>query len=108
MAVALVDARADDAAARDAVAKIACRETELALVAERAFLTVLDGSCRTPIAGFAQVRDGQLTFAGMVLRIDGSGIFVGSSGGPEGEAREIGAKVGNDILRRLPAGLLGH
>lgn len=101
-----ITARADDAAARDAVAKIACRETELALIAERAFLTVLDGSCRTPIAGHAQLHDGRLSFEGMVLRIDGSEIFAGADAGSENDAAGIGAKVGEDILQRLPPGLL--
>ena len=32
------------------------RDTAIALAAERAFLAVLDGSCRTPIAGHATVR----------------------------------------------------
>lgn len=30
-------------------------DTRLAVVCERAFLAALDGSCRTPIAGLAQV-----------------------------------------------------
>lgn len=103
-----ITARADDALSREAVGRIACRETELALIAERAFLTVLDGSCRTPIAGHAQVREGRVSFEGMVLRIDGSEIFAGVGEGPESAAGEIGAKVGRDILGRLPPGLLAN
>ena len=38
-------------------------DTAIALAAERAFLAVLDGSCRTPIAGHATVADGRLRFA---------------------------------------------
>jgi porphobilinogen deaminase len=40
---------------------------------ERAFLTALDGSCRTPIAGYASKgEDGKMTFSGLVAKPDGS------------------------------------
>lgn len=101
-----ITARAGDDASRDAVAKIACRETELAVIAERAFLTILDGSCRTPIAGHARLVHGRLSFEGMVLRVDGSEVFAGGDEGEAHEAGLIGAKVGQDILQRLPPGVL--
>ena len=51
-------------------------DTRLAVVAERAFLAALDGSCRTPIAALAQ-RDshGGMAFRGMLLSIDGTKVF---------------------------------
>ena len=51
-----------------------CPETFQTLTCERAFLHALDGSCRTPIAGYAR-RDGdQLCFNGLVARPDGSEV----------------------------------
>ena len=47
----------DDKAAR-LLASLNHEETRLAVVCERAFLTALDGSCRTPIAGLAQQSQG--------------------------------------------------
>ena len=47
----------DDKAAR-LLASLNHEETRLAVVCERAFLTALDGSCRTPIAGLAQQSEG--------------------------------------------------
>ena len=48
--------RAEDArGARGACRDRSIRDTGMALAAERAFLTVLDGSCRTPIAGHARL-----------------------------------------------------
>ena len=35
-------------------------------------LAALDGSCRTPIAGFAEADGGRLTIEGLLLRPDGS------------------------------------
>ena len=42
-----------------------------ALDCERAFLAALDGSCRTPIAGYATSTGDRLYFSGMILRPDG-------------------------------------
>ena len=51
-----IETRADDAKTRALVAMIADADTATALAAERAFLAVLDGSCRTPIGGHADRR----------------------------------------------------
>ena len=48
-----IETREDDAATRRLVAAINDPDTATALAAERAFLAVLDGSCRTPIGGHA-------------------------------------------------------
>jgi len=102
-AIAIVTRR-DDERARDAVASILDRDTGLALAAERAFLAVLDGSCRTPIAGHARLTaDGLLEMRGLVLRPDGSdAIEVVRSGGPE-DAEALGRDAGLDLRVRMPA-----
>ncbi len=43
-------------------------ETETAVICERAFLRVLDGSCRMPIAGYATVDGNSLHLRGMVIK----------------------------------------
>lgn len=43
--------RTDDDASLKLLAALNHEETRIAVVCERAFLTALDGSCRTPIAG---------------------------------------------------------
>ena len=58
-----IETRADDDATRALVAKIDDADTATALAAERAFLAVLDGSCRTPIAGHARIDSGIVRFA---------------------------------------------
>src|SRR5690606_32286107 len=64
--------RERDAAVREALAPVLDVATGLAVSAERAFLSVLDGSCRTPIAGHARIIGGALEIRGLVLRPDGS------------------------------------
>ncbi len=70
--VIAIEARADDARTRALLAAIDHADTATALAAERAFLAVLDGSCRTPIAGHATVAAGRLQFRGLIARPDGS------------------------------------
>jgi hydroxymethylbilane synthase len=101
-----VTARTEDPAALRALAPILDTVTERALIAERAFLKVLDGSCRTPIAGYAQALSGRLHFRGMVLRADGSEVFEAATSGALIDAEKIGADAGRDLLARLPAGVL--
>jgi hydroxymethylbilane synthase len=99
-------ARANDAATHLALSGIVDAETGVALAAERAFLAVLDGSCRTPIAGHARVAAGGIAFRGMVLRPDGSEVFEVEAAGAVADAQRLGAEAGRDLLGRLPPGVL--
>jgi hydroxymethylbilane synthase len=104
-AIALT-ARADDPRTAAALARINHRDTMTAVTAERAFLAELEGSCRTPIAGYARLENGLLVLTGEVLREDGSETFdVSRAGGPS-EAARLGAEAGRDLAARLPPGLL--
>jgi hydroxymethylbilane synthase len=101
-AIAL-ETRADDRRTRDLLAAVDHPDTTVALGAERAFLGVLDGSCRTPIAGHATIRDGRLSFRGMVLRPDGSEAHETSRAGTADAAPALGADAGRELKDRLPA-----
>lgn len=98
--------REDDSRARDILQPILDRETDIAVTAERAFLTVLDGSCRTPIAAHARLIDGKLHFKGRVLRTDGSEMLEAERTGDVADAEAIGREAGLDIKKRMPAGFL--
>ena len=104
-AIAIV-VREGDTQTRDAVARICDRITGFQLAAERAFLAVLDGSCRTPIAGYAAVEDGRLSFRGLVLRPDGSESLEVTREGLSADATWIGREAGEELRARLPAGFL--
>lgn len=70
-----IQTREDDEEARALVQKIACPETTICVEVERAFLAGLDGSCRTPIAGFARIENGVVRFRGELLSLDGREHF---------------------------------
>jgi len=92
-----IEAREADTRTRELLAKINHAETLTALHTERAFLAVLDGSCRTPIAGHARIEDDGILFRGMILRPDGSEMHEAVRRG----AIEDGAALGADAAREL-------
>ena len=103
-----LEIRADDDRTRQLLAPLNDVQTETALAAERAFLKVLDGSCRTPIAGYAVPdKDGRLSFRGMVLAPDGSEVHEIEAEAAQGDAAAMGADAGEDVKGRLPANFLG-
>ncbi len=98
-----IETRADDARTRALVAKIGDADTATALAAERAFLAVLDGSCRTPIGGHAIVSGGTLRFRGIIVKPDGSEAFEVLRDGRRDAAAELGADAGRELHRRAGA-----
>jgi hydroxymethylbilane synthase len=99
-------ARRGDARTLEALAAIGDAETATALAAERAYLAELDGSCRTPIAGYARLEEGRLTLRCQVLREDGSESFEARVAGAPADAARLGAEAGRELLGRLPPGVL--
>ena len=89
-----IAARAPDARALEALNAISDSETMATLIAERAFLAELEGSCRTPIAGLARLDAGRLSLMGEVLRLDGSERFDVAAEGSPVDAERLGARSG--------------
>jgi hydroxymethylbilane synthase len=98
-----IETRTDDAATRTLVARINDADTATALAAERAFLAVLDGSCRTPIGGHARVNAGVVRFRGMIVRPDGSEAYEVSREGRSDDAAKLGADAGRELKARARA-----
>ena len=67
-----IETRIGDARIGEIVAPLHDAATAAALDCERAFLAALDGSCRTPIAGYARIEGDRLYFSGLILRPDGA------------------------------------
>ncbi len=99
-----IETRADDAKTRALVAAIDDPDTAAAVTVERAFLAVLDGSCRTPIAGHAQLRDGVVRFRGMIAKPDGSEALEVLREGRRAEAAALGADAGRELKARAGSG----
>ena len=98
-----IETRADDANTRALVAKVDDPDTAIALAAERAFLAVLDGSCRTPIGGHAEINGENIRFRGVIVKPDGSEAFEVSREGRREAAAELGADAGRELRQRASA-----
>ncbi len=98
--------RAGDARMMALLAPVLHQPTLEALLAERAFLRALDGSCRTPIAGLATIDGQSLHFSGQVLALDGAQVFEAQVRGSVTDAAALGQAAADDILRHMPADFL--
>jgi hydroxymethylbilane synthase len=79
--------------------------TLLCVRAERAFLRVLDGSCKTPIAGLAQLASDEIMILeGLVATPDGSKIIRKRLSGSASDPEKIGEELGAQIKGELPDG----
>jgi len=104
-----VETRFDDLTMAGLLAPINHESTALAVTAERAFLAKLEGSCRMPIAGLAEVAGGRLEFRGMILTPDGRACYAARRSGRAAEAlwlaediaAELLTKAGPDFFRAL-------
>jgi hydroxymethylbilane synthase len=92
-----IETRAGDAKTRALLAPINHPDTATALACERAFLAALDGSCRTPIAGYAAVANGRVNFRGMIVKPDGGEAFETVRSGSAGDAERLGADAGQEL-----------
>jgi hydroxymethylbilane synthase len=97
-----VTARADDAASTLARAAVNVTTVELAVVAERALLHILEGGCHVPVAAFAtfEPEAPELLLRARVLSLDGRQSVEGSMRDRvEDSARA--ASLGERLARRL-------
>ncbi|WP_222184572.1 hydroxymethylbilane synthase [Geminicoccus harenae] len=97
-----IEARLDDRRVAELLAPLDDLMTHACIRAERAMLQVLDGSCRTPIAGLArQLADGRLRLDGLVASPDGR--RVARTGAEGSDPLTLGNEVGQELLARQGA-----
>ena len=103
-----VTCRSDDSATLILLAALNDAASATAVACERAFLARLEGSCKTPIAGLAEIEDGSLRFRGMILTPDGSEWYeIGLEGGLKNASR-IGTDAGEELLARAGPGFMAR
>lgn len=88
-----IESRVGDAETLDLLKPLSHEPTKIALLAERAFLAALDGSCRTPLAGHATIEKDLLHFHGMILSPDGTKCYEKTTHGALSDATNIGTEV---------------
>ncbi len=101
-----IEIRADDTDTAQLIASLNDAATALCTAAERAFLAKLDGSCRTPIAGLAELREGMLRFRGEILTPDGSRCYAAERTGAAEAALRLGEEAAGELLGRAGSDFL--
>jgi hydroxymethylbilane synthase len=98
-----VTVREDDTELRELLAAIEDPEAKAVATAERALLARLDGSCRTPIGGYARLLPGgELHLTGLVARTDGSFLLKRNLHGAASDAERIGSELGASLRADSP------
>lgn len=101
-----ITCRVTDSRTANVIKTISHQPTYFAVTTERAFLKVLDGSCRTPIGGHAIVTNSIIELNGIVLSKSGNQTFTSQWSGSLDEAEMIGQKAGQHILNIMPTHFL--
>jgi hydroxymethylbilane synthase len=98
-----ITVRADDTELHDLLAAIEDPEAKAVSTAERALLAELDGSCRTPIGGYARLLpDGALHITGLVASADGTFLLKRALHGAAADASRLGRELGVSLRRDSP------
>lgn len=102
-----VECRAGDRRIRDLLRPLDHASSAICVSAERAMLAVLEGSCRMPIAGLAEIEGGgRLTLRALLLSPDGRTALAARRNGAVEDAVRLGRDAGEELRHRAPPGLL--
>lgn len=94
-----IECRADDARNIAFVRALNDAQAWQCCLAERAFAQRLEGSCQSPIAGFATLTGEQLQLHGVIGSPDGREVYRGTNTGPSGDAQAIGVALAERLLK---------
>jgi hydroxymethylbilane synthase len=92
-----LETRAGDDRVNALLAPLNDRNTQLRVAAERACLAVLDGSCRTPIAAFAELTGDVMRLRALIALPDGSQVHRQDATGTASDAAALGVQIGRKL-----------
>ncbi|AJD43123.1 porphobilinogen deaminase [Rhizobium gallicum bv. gallicum R602sp] len=95
-----IESRIGDQRTDDLLVAINDPATHDAVSCERAFLAALDGSCRTPIGGYAICEGDRIKFSGLIITPDGRNQHSVTIDGNRRDAAALGTRAGQDIRAR--------
>jgi hydroxymethylbilane synthase len=95
-----VEIRTEDARCRALLEPLRDRETEICVGTERAFLAALDGSCQTPIAALATLREDGVELRGLLATPDGHQVYDLKTHGSIGDAQDMARNLARTLIER--------
>ena len=90
----------DDQKTLNILKEINHKETYYCIEAERALLEAIGGDCDTAIGGLAKLTNDKIFLKSELFSNDGKKIFKFESSGHFKEAKEVGYRVGKELLKR--------
>lgn len=94
-----IECRSADDTIKKLLAPLACEETRIRVIAERAMNRMLEGGCQVPIGSYALIEHNEIYLRGLVGAVDGSEILTSEVRGSLSDAE----KLGNDLAKMLLA-----
>jgi hydroxymethylbilane synthase len=92
-----IECRIADETALDLLAPLDHQATSACVAVERRVLARLDGSCRTPIAGYCVLRDGHFHLDALVAKPDGSLVHQRKASCTPGDIDTLSRELGNEL-----------
>lgn len=92
-----LQARKNDESVINILKSLNHSNSETCVLAERAFLKTINGSCNTPLAAYAQIKNDQIHLECLLASLDGQEVFKTSRVGNLNDAIKIGNDAGEEI-----------
>ena len=92
--------RLDDQKTLDILEMVNDQKSYCCIQAERALLEAIGGDCDTAVGGLAKLSNNKIILKSELFSNDGSKKFVVESSGSFKEAKELGYKVGKELLKK--------
>jgi len=93
-----IQTRIDDVATNEIVASIDDTRARALTDAERQVLIATQCGCHAPVGAYAECDGRTLTLRAFIADVEGRRLFRAEAAGPSSQARELGEKVGADLL----------
>ena len=93
-----IEARLSDVDNQILLAEMDDEHTHLALDAERAIVTQLEGGCNVPIGAFATIDEDEITIQGLVASLDGKTLYKKEIKGNKVHAIKLGKELGQVLI----------
>ncbi|HET8707887.1 MAG TPA: hydroxymethylbilane synthase, partial [Pseudomonadales bacterium] len=93
-----IESRTDDTRVLELLKPLHHADTATCVRAERAMNLRLEGGCQVPIAGFAELHNGEIHLRGLVGLPEGTQVLRAEARGPAANAEAIGQQVAEALL----------
>ena len=94
-----IESRENDNDTESTIMKLNDEKAYLISIAEREFLSTLQGGCQIPVGAYSEIIENKITLYGVIASLDGKKIIRDKITGNLNEAKEIGIKLAQMLLQ---------